>query len=372
MTKIQGAGPLYNDSGVYEARKRQSLRARYVYGFIFFATNLLAWFIRDYGAKVLHGLHNIPVCGAGDSKCFHSGGVLRVSLGCFIFFWLMFATTFGTRKLDEVRNSWHSGCWALKFLVIFLILQLISMLHLISWCNNRWMPHPGSNQCGLFGLLLSTVSFIASFAGIAVLYALYVPKSSCVFNIFTIIFTAILVKIMMAVSLHSKVNEGLLSSGIMGSYVVFLCWSALHSQPQTEKCHSEMKIWKDGNWATIVSFIIAICSIAMATFSTGIDTRSFQFRNDEVQLEEDVPYSYEIFHIVFAMGAMYFAMLFISWELHHPTREWSIDVGWASTWVKFMNEWLAASIYIWRLIARAISRKTSANDEESAPHILVA
>lgn len=117
MTKIQGAGPLYNDSGVYEARKRQSLRARYVYGFIFFATNLLAWFIRDYGAKVLHGLHNIPVCGAGDSKCFHSGGVLRVSLGCFIFFWLMFATTFGTRKLDEVRNSWHSGCWALKFLV---------------------------------------------------------------------------------------------------------------------------------------------------------------------------------------------------------------------------------------------------------------
>lgn len=47
----------------------------------------------------------------------------------------------------------------------------------------------------------------------------------------------------------------------------------------------------------------------------------FQFRNDEVQLEEDAPYSYEIFHIVFAMGAMYFAMLFISWELNHPTRK---------------------------------------------------
>lgn len=29
----------------------------------------------------------------------------------------MFATTFGTRKLHEVRNSWHSGCWILKFLV---------------------------------------------------------------------------------------------------------------------------------------------------------------------------------------------------------------------------------------------------------------
>jgi len=312
-----------------------------------------------------------------------------------IFFWVMFATTFGTRKLHEARNSWHSGCWILKSLVyamsigipfiipnifiqlygeiarlgagIFLLLQLISMLHFISWCNKRWMPDPGSNQCGLFGLFLSTISYIASFAGIGVLYVLYVPNSSCAFNIFTITWTAILVTVMMAVSLHSKVNEGLLSSGIMSSYIVFLCWSALHSEPQTGKCHSHMKIARDGDSATIVSFIIAICSIVMATFSTGIDTKSFQFRNDEVQLEEDTPYSYEIFHIVFAMGAMYFAMLFISWELNHPTRKWSIDVGWASTWVKIINEWFAASIYIWRLISPAVLRNQLVN-EEFMPH----
>uniref|UniRef100_N1QZZ7 Uncharacterized protein n=1 Tax=Aegilops tauschii TaxID=37682 RepID=N1QZZ7_AEGTA len=56
MIKIR-APELYRDSGAYEARKRQSLRARYIYGLIFFATNLLAWFIRDYGAKLLGGLH---------------------------------------------------------------------------------------------------------------------------------------------------------------------------------------------------------------------------------------------------------------------------------------------------------------------------
>lgn len=394
VIKAGGAEPR-GDGGAYDARRRQSLRARYAYGFVFFATNLLAWFVRDYGARALRGLHHVPVCGAGDSKCFQSGGVLRVSLGCFIFFWVMFATTFGTRKLHEARNSWHSGCWILKSLVyamsigipfiipnifiqlygeiarlgagIFLLLQLISMLHFISWCNKRWMPDPGSNQCGLFGLFLSTISYIASFAGIGVLYVLYVPNSSCAFNIFTIAWTTILVTVMMAVSLHSKVNEGLLSSGIMSSYIVFLCWSALHSEPQTGKCHSHMKIANDGDPATIVSFIIAICSIVMATFSTGIDTKSFQFRNDEVQLEEDTPYSYEIFHIVFAMGAMYFAMLFISWELNHPTRKWSIDVGWASTWVKIINEWFAASIYIWRLISPAVLRNQLVN-EEFMPH----
>ncbi|KAK3144316.1 hypothetical protein QOZ80_4AG0311440 [Eleusine coracana subsp. coracana] len=396
MIKSGAAEQPRGEDGAFEARRRLALRARYAYGFVFFATNLLAWFVRDYGARALRGLHHVPVCGAGDSKCFQSGGVLRVSLGCFIFFCVMFATTFGTRKLYEVRNSWHSSCWILKSIVyavsigipfiipnifiqlygevarlgagIFLVLQLISMLHFISWCNKRWMPDPKSNQCGLFGLFLSTISFIASFAGIIVLYLLYVPNSSCAFNIFTITWTAILVMVMMAVSLHSKVNEGLVSSGMMGSYIVFLCWSALHSEPQTGKCHSQMKIVKDGAWATIVSFIIAICSIVMATFSTGIDTKSFQFRNDEVQMEDDTPYSYEIFHIVFAMGAMYFAMLFISWELNHPTRKWSIDVGWASTWVKIINEWFAASIYIWRLISPVVWRNQRVNDEEIVAH----
>lgn len=41
-------------SELYSFKRKQSLQARYVYGFIFFITNLLAWFLRDYGHKVLH------------------------------------------------------------------------------------------------------------------------------------------------------------------------------------------------------------------------------------------------------------------------------------------------------------------------------
>lgn len=37
----------------YSVDKKNSLRARYVYGLIFLITNLLAWLIRDYGQKVL-------------------------------------------------------------------------------------------------------------------------------------------------------------------------------------------------------------------------------------------------------------------------------------------------------------------------------
>lgn len=56
MIKEAGAQPRGED-GAFDARRRQALRARYAYGFVFFATNLLAWFVRDYGARALRGLH---------------------------------------------------------------------------------------------------------------------------------------------------------------------------------------------------------------------------------------------------------------------------------------------------------------------------
>jgi len=56
VTKAGRAEPCGGGGGC-EALRRQSLWARYAYGFVFFATNLLAWFVRDYGARAFRGLH---------------------------------------------------------------------------------------------------------------------------------------------------------------------------------------------------------------------------------------------------------------------------------------------------------------------------
>lgn len=39
------------------AEKKKSLRVRYFYGIIFLIINLIAWFIRDYGQKILPQLN---------------------------------------------------------------------------------------------------------------------------------------------------------------------------------------------------------------------------------------------------------------------------------------------------------------------------
>lgn len=48
----------------YASEKKKSLRVRYVYGIIFLMTNLIAWFIRDYGQRIVPQLHckeNLPI-----------------------------------------------------------------------------------------------------------------------------------------------------------------------------------------------------------------------------------------------------------------------------------------------------------------------
>ncbi|XP_039138647.1 probable serine incorporator isoform X2 [Dioscorea cayenensis subsp. rotundata] len=230
------------------------------------------------------------------------------------------------------------------------------------------MPDSQTKQCDLIGLFFATISCLASYFGIVAMYFMYAPEKACMFNIFFITWTAILVNVLMIVSLHSKVNRGLLSSAIMSSYIVFLCWSTIQSEPSNDKCKTRKWISDNDNWTTILGFLIAIFAIVMATLSTGTDSKFFQFREVEVESDDEIPYQYEVFHFILSIGAMHFAMLFISWELDHTTKRWSIDVGWISTWVKFINETFAASLFLWKLISPVVLNKDIQTEEPSLPY----
>ena len=47
-----------------------------------------------------------------------------------------------------------------------------------------------------------------------------------------------------------------------------------------------------------------------------------QFKKSEGESEEDdIPYGFGFFHLVFAMGAMYFAMIFVGWNAHQTMEK---------------------------------------------------
>ncbi|KAA3454744.1 putative serine incorporator isoform X1 [Gossypium australe] len=336
--------------------RNKSLRARYIYAIIFFIINLTAWFIRDYGHSVFPPPYYKEACGTTGHDCFHTLGVLR------IFFFLMFLTTFIARKLYEACSKWHSGWWKLKFFLLLASMVVPffippGFIHIYGE-----VARVGAGSCSI-ALCTSTVFYGVSISGIVSMYYFYAPRPACSLNIFFITWTALLLIVMMVISLHSKVNRGLLSSGIMASYVVFLCWSAIRSEPVDEKCNVQKPENGKFDWTTILGFLIAIGAIVMATFSTGIDSKSFQFNKNNVKLEDDIRYNYGFFHMIFSLGAMYFAMLFISWNLKDSATDyftinlrWSIDVGWASAGVKIINEWVAATIYTWKLVSPVVKQ----------------
>ncbi|KAK1307083.1 hypothetical protein QJS10_CPA10g00508 [Acorus calamus] len=355
--------------------------ARFVYGLIFLATNLLAWAVRDYGRSALSDLKRLKGC-KGARDCLGTEGVLRISFGCFIFFFTMFLTTVGSRKLNEPRDSWHCGWWPAKIILwiatmtlpfvvpsafiqlygeiahfgagIFLVIQLISVVSFITWLNDCCYSERYANRCRLQFLILSVAAYFTSILGIVLMYIWYAPKPSCKLNIFFITWTLVLIQVTTFVSVHSKIKAGFLAPGLMGMYLVFMCWCALRSEPRTEICNKKADAATKSDWLTIISFVIALLAIVIATFSAGVDSRSFQFKKKETQSEDDVPYGYGFFHFVFAMGAMYFGMLFIGWNMHHTMKKWTMDVGWTSTWVRIVNEWLAACFYIWMLVVPLI------------------
>lgn len=355
--------------------------ARYVYALMFLVANLLAWAARDYGRSALTEMERLKGC-EGGRDCLGAEGVLRVSLGCFTFYITMFLTTVGTSKLNGRRNTWQSGWWSVKIVLwvvftiipfllpstiiqlygqiahfgagVFLLIQLISVISFITWLNDCCQSDKNAERCQIHVMLLATAAYVVCIVGIIMMYIWYAPEPSCLLNIFFITWTLVLLQLMTSVSLHPKVNAGILAPGLMGLYVVFICWCAIRSEPAGENCIRKATVSTKTDWLTIISFIIAVLAIVIATFSTGIDSQCFQFRKGETRLEDDVPYGYGFFHFVFATGAMYFAMLLISWNPHHTMKRWTIDVGWTSTWVRIVNEWLAVCVYLWMLVAPVI------------------
>ncbi|KAF5200804.1 heparan-alpha-glucosaminide N-acetyltransferase [Thalictrum thalictroides] len=72
----------------------------------------------------------------------------------------------------------------------------------------------------------------------------------------------------------------------------------IKSEPPTEFCNKKAEAAQKEDWLTVISFVIAVLAMVIATFSTGTDSKSFQFRKNDAQSEDDVPYGYGFFHFV--------------------------------------------------------------------------
>lgn len=148
-----------------------------------------------------------------------------------------------------------------------------------------------------------------------------------------------------------QTNGGIFTSGAVSAYCTYLCATAIMSDPERGGTMPR--------WLQAVGFAIALFALVYSTATAGGETRSFDVapaprmpgENEDEEPEEVHPLSYSFFHFVFALGAMYAAMLFTSWTNVGSSAQWSLDKGAASMWVKIGCEWAAGILYLWILSA---------------------
>lgn len=283
---------------------------------------------------------------------------------------------------------------------LFIIIQLVLIIDFAhSWAEAWYGNYQEGDNKGWLGALLSCtfLMYAGAFTALVLFFVYYTGSHSgeCKIHEFFISFNMILCFGLSVVSILPKVQEhmpasGLLQSAIMSLYIMYLTWSSLTNSPWTgckpaffpsnstsvtpstqgtdgsdgpkPSFHSETLIGLIIWFVCVLYSSIKTSSSSQASKLTGTDRvllkedgggggdmEAGQARDNE---EDEVAYSWTLFHIMFALATLYVMMTLTNW--YSPDNDSSlqdISTNPAAMWVKIISSWLCAAIYLWTMIA---------------------
>jgi len=241
---------------------------RIMYAVMFFLFSCIAWVLRTWGKQLLHKVPVLQICDGeqGESICFGTLAVYRVSFCLAVFHIVMCLLTIGVKTRGDFRNTVQDGFWLIKISVVFfaiigtffatnevfeyygwvalfvsgffILIQLIYIIDFAhSWAEN-WIEkmdnHAEEGANPWWWILLSTSVFLY-IVGFAVTVVMYVyfgsDESQCGKNIAFITINLSLCLVFSFISIHPKIQEynprsGLLQASLIFGYTTYLVWSA--------------------------------------------------------------------------------------------------------------------------------------------------
>lgn len=219
--------------------------------------------------------------------CANAVGYLAVYRVCFallVFFLAMAAMMIGVKSSRDGRTPIQNGFWGLKFLIIiaiaigaffiqdgpfgtwmmwigmiggfsFILIQLVLIIDFAHNWADIWVGNYEETQSrGWFTALMAAtaVQYIVSLVGIILLYTYYTQSDDCALNKFFISFNMILCIAVSVLSIAPRIQEaqprsGLLQSAIVTLYTIYLTWSAVANNPDSNCNPGLMGIIGDKN-----------------------------------------------------------------------------------------------------------------------------
>jgi hypothetical protein len=419
-------------AGCTKAMMKRS--ARVAYSFLFFLAIVISWVMRDFARPLLEKIPWIMRAATGfepSDKWFGQQAVYRISMGNFLFFGSMSLALLGVKyKGDKRGQVLQQGNWMIKLVVwvlfmalpflfpnglvqaygwgarfgsaLFLIIQMIILLDFTQSWNDAWVANGEDDPRWLYGLLGLTVTAFLGVLGISgVLFYFFKPAGagSCSLNVFFITASLLLCVGFSMLSLMPFARNGsLFPSSTTALYIMYLCYSALQSEPRDYECNGLGHRLNAASGSTLViGMLVTLLSVVYSALRAGSNTKLFLLddSSDEEEVRLGTPlidaeavagahaaaeapaqasanrdsssagakaaiddyapitYNYSFFHLIFALASMYIAMLMTGWGAVEQEKD-RLDVGWTSVWVKTGAEWVTALLYTWTLLAPAL------------------
>jgi hypothetical protein len=176
--------------------------------------------------------------------------------------------------------------WAARFgSGLFLIIQMLILVDFTAAWNESWVAAGEDDDRWLYALLGLTVASYAGVLAIAgLLFAFFKPggAGSCGLNVFLITFSLLLcVAFSMLSVLPCSRGGSLFPSAITSLYVMYLCYSALQSEPKDYACNGLAHRINAASGSTLViGMLVTLLSVVYSALRAG-ELRCFRMRLDD-------------------------------------------------------------------------------------------
>ena len=278
---------------------------------------------------------------------------------------------------------------------VFIIIQIILLVDLAYSWSQSWVNKWQNEEKKMYYYALLFVTFFLFFLAACFdvfNYSLFC-FGDCWWN--SIIITAVILMclVLSICSILPKVQEinprvGLLQAAIFSLYCSYYVYSAILSEPV---CGQLPFSWAKNSsttsdWLTLI-FGAAFTIVSVVYSSVRVGTSDLVRRSDAEALvaeeemtdvgekdddaeeleDEDIDdvrvddeatacaYNYSLFHLAFALGAMYVCMLLTNWSIVSGFEDSPrTDSGWVSVSVKLGSCFIAGGLYLWTVFAPAI------------------
>jgi len=378
----------------------------------FLSMSILAFVFRTWGQQLVEKIPvGFNVC--ADATCYGVSAIYRISFCLALFHVLHALIMIGVQKKGDARMGFQDGWWLVKSLVLiaaiigsffvpnqyiswfgwvaligsgfFLVAQLLYFVDFAhSWAENwiRKMQGEEDNEgCKVWwwALLGSTGFLILISLVLSILMYIFFASdaSDCSLNVVLITLNILFAVFILALSIHPKIQDSnpsssLLQPALVGAYCSYLMWSAMMSGDDAtcNPFYDASLVSTASNISLIMGAAFTILGLVYSTLraahSVSIeaaplkqevneDADHSEHKDDDCK-DEAIGYNVTIFHIFFALGALYLAMMLSDYNLVTPqgTSYTAIDFGQGAFWVKTISAWVVLLLFVWTLAAPAL------------------